>query len=86
MENKQRAFKAIDEINSILITVLDIIPVGNANTLIDQQKTKSEKFLKDPVKKLKRVSGIIKNYNENNAELKLKGLLNFLLGNKKTSK
>lgn len=71
MTNQQRAIDALKKIEDILNDVRDLYPE------VKKVKVSETKFL-NAFAVLKRVNGIIVNYNEENAERKLKSLMAFL--------
>lgn len=73
MENKEKAIEALKKIEKALDEVRDIFP-----TIKKGQIKISVKKYDDPMTILKRVNGIIVNYDESNAERKLDSLLKFL--------
>lgn len=80
---KQKALEALKEIGQTLEGIKDLFPKIPKSTRL--------KFLDrlhpdNPVETLKRINGIIKNYNEDNAEMKLENLLKFLSANLKKKK
>lgn len=72
MENKERAFEALKKIEKVINEVKDLFPNIKKGQIIA-----SVKKYNDPLKILKRVHGIIINYDESNAERKLESLLKF---------
>lgn len=75
IENNKRAFDALKRINKILDEVRDLFPTIPKSEVKD--KVVNKKY-SDPLKILKRINGILGNFNEDNAEIKLKNLLRFL--------
>lgn len=75
IENNKRAFDALKRINKILDEVRDLFPTIPKSEVKD--KIVNKKY-SDPLKILKRINGILGNFNEDNAEIKLKNLLRFL--------
>ncbi|MEK7597284.1 MAG: hypothetical protein AAB441_01410 [Patescibacteria group bacterium] len=73
MENKEKAIEALRKIEKVIDDVRDIFP-----SIKKEQIKISVKKHYDPVQILKRVNGIIVNYDESNAEKKLENLLKFL--------
>ena len=73
MEKNERIIIALDEINKIIEGVKDIIPTGIKKI----EKNKEQKPW-DPEKILWKISRIIMNYNEENAERKLSSVMGFL--------
>lgn len=73
MDNKEKAIGALKKIERVLDEVRDIFP-----TIKKEQIKISVKKYDDPMIILKRVNGIIVNYDESNAERKLDSLLKFL--------
>lgn len=73
MDNKEKAVGALKKIEKALDEVRDIFP-----TIKKEQIKISVKKYDDPMTTLKRVNGIIVNYDESNAERKLDSLLKFL--------
>ena len=73
MDNKEKALGALKKIEGVLNEVRDIFP-----TIKKEQIKISVKKYDDPMIILKRVNGIIVNYDESNAERKLDSLLKFL--------
>ena len=73
MENKDKAIGALSKIEKVINEVADIFP----NIKKEGVKISAKKYL-TPIDTLKRVSRIIINYNESNAEMKLESLLKFL--------
>ena len=73
MENNEKAIEALKKIEEIINGVSDMFP----NIKSKQAEFPAKKY-NDPVKVLKRIDGIIKYYDENNAERKLESLLKFL--------
>jgi len=77
MENEQknkRIQDALSNITKVLETMRDLypdIPKG-------QIEIKNTKYAKDPLKILKRIDGIIKGFNEENAERKFNSVMAFL--------
>lgn len=73
MENNNRAFEALRKIEKVIEEIKDLF--SNPKKL--GIKNISKKY-DDPLKMLKRINGIITNYDETNAERKLKSLFQFL--------
>lgn len=78
--NEEIAFEALSAINNVLEKYKNKYPEmflknENAKKGIVNKKVKTEI---DPLKILKRVDGIIKNYNEQNATRKLENLINLI--------
>lgn len=74
-EQNKKAVEALKKVEVILDEVKDLFP------LITKEKIRIKLPDSEPsesVKILKRVNGIIKNFNEDNAERKLKSLLQFV--------
>lgn len=74
-ENNKKSLEALNKIEQILNEVRDLFT--DIPKVQIEAKLASKKY-ENPLKILKRVNGIIINYNESNAERKLKSLLNFL--------
>ncbi|PIV53099.1 MAG: hypothetical protein COY53_06060 [Elusimicrobia bacterium CG_4_10_14_0_8_um_filter_37_32] len=74
MDNQERAIEALRKIETVINEVRDIFP----NIIKKEQIKIVPKDDNDPIRILKRVSGIIVNYNESNAERKLESLLKYL--------
>lgn len=74
MENEKRAVAALKKIEEAINEIRDIFPE------VKKEKVKilPTKKYSDPIRILKTINGIIKNYTEENAERKLKSLLGFL--------
>lgn len=72
MENNEKAIKALKKIEKVIDEVRDLFP-----TIKKEVKISTNKF-NNPLQILKRVNGIIINYDENNAQRKLESLLKFL--------
>ena len=72
MENDEKAFEALKKIEKVIDEVRDLFP-----TIKKEIKISTKKF-NDPLQVLKRVNGIIINYDESNAQRKLESLLKFL--------
>lgn len=75
--NKKEAIKILKDVEEVLSGAKKLFP------RIFESKAKRKAVIAkdsyaDPLKTLKRVNGIISNFNENNAEEKLKNLLAFL--------
>ena len=75
MDNQERAIEALRKIETVINEVRDIFP----NIIKKEQIKIVPKDDNDPIRILKRVSGIIVNYNESNAERKLESLLKYLV-------
>jgi len=73
MENKEKAVEALKKIEKAIDEVRDLFPTHKKG----QIKISVKKY-DDPMIILKRVNGIIVNYDESNAERKLDSLLKFL--------
>lgn len=73
MENEERAVEALKKIEKAIGEVKDLFP-----PLKKGQIKISVKKYDDPIRILKRVHGIIINYDKSNAERKLDSLLKFL--------
>jgi len=72
MSEQERAHQALKKIEEILNGVRDIF--GNNLKPIRIKKSSTQ----DSVRKLERVQGIIKNFNEENSDRKLRSLITFL--------
>ena len=72
MENNEKAIEALKKIEKVIDEVRDLFP-----TLKKEVKISVNKF-NNPLQVLKRVNGIIINYDEDNAQRKLESLLKFL--------
>ncbi len=72
MENNEKAFEALKKIEKVIDEVRDLFP-----TIKKEQKISVKKY-DNPLQILKRVNGIIINYDESNAQRKLESLLKFL--------
>ena len=72
MENKEKALEALKKIEKVIDEVRDLFP-----TIKKEVKISVNKF-NNPLQILKRVNGIIINYDESNAQRKLESLLKFL--------
>lgn len=73
MDNKEKAIDALEKIEKVLDEIRDLFPA------IKKEQIKiSVKKRNDPLTILKRVNGIIINYDKSNAERKLDSLLKFL--------
>jgi len=73
MENNEKALEALKKIEKVIDEVRDLFPT------IKKDKVKiSIKKHDNPLQILKRVNGIIINYDESNAQRKLESLLKFL--------
>lgn len=73
MENKERVTEALRKIEMVINEVRDLFP-----SIKKEQIQISTKKYDDPIKVLKKIDGIIRHYDESNAERKLENLLNFL--------
>jgi phage-related protein len=73
MENNEKALDALRKIENVIDEVKDMFPSIEKG----QVKIATKKY-SDPLRTLKKVSGIIVNYDESNAERKLDSLLKFL--------
>ena len=73
MTNEQRALDALNKIETVLDTVKDLFPEAKGGAVKISDTARSNAFVV-----LKRVMGIISNYNEENAEKKLKNVMKFL--------
>ena len=82
MDNQERAIEALRKIETVINEVRDIFP----NIIKKEQIKIVPKDDNDPIRILKRVSGIIVNYNESNAERKLESLLKYLGSNSREKK
>lgn len=76
-EKNKKTLEVLTKINSLLDEVRDLFPPPNQimNPTIKAKPTNNENY---PLKILKRVNGIIKGFNEENAERKLKNLVALL--------
>ena len=72
MENNEKAIEALKKIEKVIDEVRDLFP-----TIKKEVKMCVNKF-NNPLQVLKRVNGIIINYDEDNAQRKLESLLKFL--------
>jgi len=72
MENNEKAIEALKKIEKVIDEVRDLFP-----TIKKEVKISVNKF-NNPLQVLKRVNGIIINYDEDNAQRKLESLLKFL--------
>ncbi|PIT94311.1 hypothetical protein COT98_04340 [Candidatus Falkowbacteria bacterium CG10_big_fil_rev_8_21_14_0_10_39_9] len=72
MENNEKAIEALKKIEKIIDEVRDLFP-----TIKKEVKISVKKY-DNPLQILKRVNGIIVNYDESNAQRKLESLLKFL--------
>jgi len=73
MENNEKALDALKKIEKIIDDVRDLFPTVKK----DQVKITVKKY-DNPLQILKRINGIIINYDESNAQRKLENLLKFL--------
>ena len=73
MTNEQRAVDALEKIEKVLNGVKDLFPLAKTKDVKISENVRSKAFIM-----LKRISGIIANYNENNAELKLNNVMGLL--------
>lgn len=74
MENNEKALEALRKIENVINEVRDLFPTIKKK----QVKITVIKRYNDPLEILKRINGIIMNYNESNAQGKLENLLKFL--------
>lgn len=74
-ENNKKGLEALEKIQEILDGVRHLFPETAKSVNFGNSKRKPPV---NPLKVLKRVQGIITNYNEDNAESKLKSLFAFL--------
>jgi hypothetical protein len=72
MENNEKASEALKKIEKVIDEVRDLFPA-----IKKEQKISIKKY-NNPLQILKRVNGIIINYDESNAQRKLESLLKFL--------
>lgn len=72
MENNEKAIEALKKIEKVIDEVRDLFPTIKKEVKISVNK------LDNPLQILKRVNGIIINYDESNAQRKLESLLKFL--------
>lgn len=72
MENNEKAIEALKKIEKIIDEVRDLFPTTKKEVKISVKKDNN------PLQILKRVNGIIVNYDESNAQRKLESLLKFL--------
>lgn len=72
MENNEKAIEALKKIEKVIDEIRDLFP-----TIKKEVKIPVNKF-SNPLQILKRVNGIIINYDESNAQRKLESLLKFL--------
>jgi len=72
MENNEKAIEALKKIEKVIDEVRDLFP-----TIKKEVKISVNKF-SNPLQVLKRVNGIIINFDEDNAQRKLESLLKFL--------
>lgn len=72
MENNEKAVEALKKIEKVIDEVRDLFPTIKKETKI------SIKEHGNPLQILKRINGIIINYDESNAQRKLESLLKFL--------
>ena len=79
MDNNKRIVGAFSKIEEVLNEIRDLLPESKAPIKITVQKNQPH-----AQKILKRVWGIIKNYNEENSERKLQNLFKLLQGLNKT--
>lgn len=77
MTDDKKAIKALKEIQKTIDHVKDIFDKEEVSLDKDKKESNNKKQIK-PKKTLKRVQGIIKNFNEDNAYRKLKHLVRFL--------
>jgi hypothetical protein len=75
IEDNKKALEALEKINKILDEVKYLFPMIPKSEV--KVKVVNKKYA-DPLKILKRINGIIVNFNKDNAEIKLKNLLRFL--------
>lgn len=73
MENNERIFDALRKIEKIIDNVKNLFP-----TIEKSQAKIAVKNYDNPFQILKRINGIITNYNKSNAKIKLESLLKFL--------
>ena len=73
MENNEKAIEALKKIEKVIDEVRDLFP-----TIKKEQIKIAVKNHDNPLQILKRINGIIVNYDESNAERKLESLLKFL--------
>ena len=73
MTNEQRAVDALEKIEKVLDGVKDLFPLAKMKGIKISESARSKAFVM-----LKRISAIIVNYNESNAELKLKNVMGLL--------
>ena len=73
MENNEKALEALKKIEKVIDEVRNLFP-----TIKKEQVKIVVKKYDDPLQILKRINGIIVNYDESNAERKLESLLKFL--------
>ncbi len=78
MSKQERINNALIKIQKIAEEVQDLFPDVKKVNLTKVVNEKSESSQVNAIKVLKRVSGIIANYDESNAERKLESLLKFL--------
>ena len=75
------ALEALEKINGILDGIRGNFPLSpQAEERATKAKGAAGRKPLDPMRVLKRVNGIIKNYHEGNAERKVKSLVEFLSG------
>ena len=72
MTNTDKALNSLKNIAQALEEVKDLFPEIPKKISVDITK------YKDPLRTLKKINGIIKNYSETNAELKLRNVLRLL--------
>jgi len=73
MENNKRAIDALEKIKKVLDEVADIFPNIKKGTI----KISAKKY-NTPFDTLKKISRIVVNYNESNAEIKLENVIKYL--------
>ena len=73
MTNEQRAVDALNKIEKVLDDVKDLFALAKSSSVKISENARSKAFVM-----LKRISGIIANYNESNAEIKLRNVMGLL--------